>query len=389
MNILYLNDPSCVHSLKWISYFSNQKEKYNCFVIGQISQDEILTKSNLENLNQNKIIYLSPIADFSVTKFPRTINEFKRLKKEIITHKIDLIHIMFAEPNALWALGKKYFGVPMILTTRGTDVLVTIPNLIKKKHPFNFLLSVLFKNAFSNFDFISSSSSKQQNAVHKIAGNNKVQTEVLRTGVYMDKILADNSAFFVKELMNKKYIFFPRYMNTLYNHDFSLDAIQLLPEEIKKEYTMVFIDANGRALGYIGDIKKRMEAIIDVNFLFLEELTQITLFELSKRASLVIMNPKSDGTPVSAIEAMAVETPVILGPLDYDEDIFNEDTVWKLKNWSAQELTDTIVDILVKIPKDSIEQKIKNAKTIVFEKANTLKEVQKIEKIYQQLVDES
>ena len=36
-----------------------------------------------------------------------------------------------------------------------------------------------------------------------------------------------------------------------------------------------------------------------------------------------------------------------------------------------------------------IEQKIKNAKTIVFEKANTLKEVQKIEKIYQQLVDES
>lgn len=389
MNILYLNDPSCVHSLKWITYFSNQMEKYSCFIIGQESQDKILSQQKLSFLKSNNIIYLPSISDFSVTKFLRTISQFKRLKKEIITHKIDLIHIMFAEPNALWALGKKYFGVPMILTTRGTDVLVTIPNLIKKKHPFNFLLSVLFKNAFSNFDFISSTSSKQQNAVHKIAGNNKVQTEVLRTGVYMDKILADNSAFFVKELMNKKYIFFPRYMNTLYNHDFSMDAIQLLPEEIKKEYIMVFIDANGRALGYIGDIKKRMEAIDDVHFLFLEELTQITLFELSKRASLVIMNPKSDGTPVSAIEAMAVETPVILGPLDYDEDIFNEDTVWKLKNWSAQELTDTIVDILVKIPKDSIEQKIKNAKTIVFEKANTLKEVQKIEKIYQQLVDES
>lgn len=86
----------------------------------------------------------------------------------------------------------------------------------------------------------------------------------------------------------------------------------------------------------------------DVNFLFLEEIPQATIFELTRNASIVIMNPKSDGTPVSAIESMAVETPVILGPLDYDQDIFNQDTIWRLNEWSASELTDTIVEILEK-----------------------------------------
>ena len=212
---------------------------------------------------------------------------------------------------------------------------------------------------------------------------------VLRTGVYMDKILTENGTSFLDALRNKKYLFFPRYMNTLYNHDFSLDAIQLLPPNIKKEYTMVFIDANGRAVGYIGDIKKRMSNMKDVNFLFLEEIPQATIFELTRNASIVIMNPKSDGTPVSAIESMAVETPVILGPLDYDQDIFNLDTIWRLNEWSASELTDTIVEILEKTPSEVIEKKLLNAKATVLEKADTMKEVQKIEKIYHQLVNES
>ena len=389
MNILYLNDPSCVHSLKWITYFSNQKENYTCHIIGQQLQDKILTQTNLDKLKKSNMIYLPPIADFSVTKFTRTIKEFKRLKQVIKEHKIDLVHVMFAEPNALWALGKKYFNIPMVLTTRGTDVLVTIPQLIEKKHPFNKLLSILFRKAFSNFDYISSTSLKQQKSVLKILGNNNVANGVLRTGVYMDKILTENGTSFLDALRNKKYLFFPRYMNTLYNHDFSLDAIQLLPPNIKKEYTMVFIDANGRAVGYIGDIKKRMSNMKDVNFLFLEEIPQATIFELTRNASIVIMNPKSDGTPVSAIESMAVETPVILGPLDYDQDIFNRDTIWRLNEWSASELTDTIVEILEKTPSEVIEKKLLNAKATVLEKADTMKEVQKIEKIYHQLVNES
>ena len=152
---------------------------------------------------------------------------------------------------------------------------------------------------------------------------------------------------------------------------------------------MVFIDANGRAVGYIGDIKKRMSNMKDVNFLFLEEIPQATIFELTRNASIVIMNPKSDGTPVSAIESMAVETPVILGPLDYDQDIFNQDTIWRLNEWSASELTDTIVEILEKTPSAVLEKKLLNAKATVLEKADTMKEVQKIEKIYHQLVNES
>lgn len=385
MNILFLNDPSCVHGFKWMKYFSNQTEKYTCFVIGQQHQDKRLEDKIKHKLIANNIQYLAPVFEFSVSNFIRTSKDFRYLKQIIVENKIDIIHIMYAEPNVMWGLGKSYFGIPMILTTRGTDVLVTIPSITKQKHPFNQLLKVLFRDAFQNMDFISSTSSKQQKAVIEILNGKKVPTEVIRTGIYIDDVLKPSTTEIDNQLQNKPFIFFPRYMNTLYNHDFSLDAIAMLPKEIVEKYKMVFVDGNGKAVGYIEDIRKRMNSIKDANFVFLNELSQNELFDLYKKSSLVIMNPLSDGSPVSALESMCVGKPVILGPLDYDKDLF-ENTTFQLKKWDAKELADLIVYILDEQNIEKIRLLTEKAKVVVAEKADTIKEVRKIEGIYHKLV---
>jgi trehalose-6-phosphate synthase len=66
------------------------------------------------------------------------------------------------------------------------------------------------------------------------------------------------------------------------------------------------------------------------------------IWELYKRAELIVMTPKSDGTPVSGMEAIALGQKLILGPLKYDEDIFNQASCFKLKKWDTKELASQI-----------------------------------------------
>ena len=384
MNILYINDPTCVHGFKWISYFSNQTDKYKCFLIGQQHQDKKLDNLTRKKLSDNHIEYLPPVFEFSVTRVPRTIKDFQYIKQILIEKKINLIHIMYAEPSALWGLGRNYFNVPMVLTTRGTDVLITIPNLIQRKHPFYYLLKKLFIKSFNNIDFITHTSSPQQQIVLKLFTPLINKTAIIRTGINIDLIKKDTKDYALDLLKDRAYIFFPRNMTPLYNHELTLDAIELLPQKISDCYNFVFLHKNGTSIEYIEMIKNRMDTIQNAKFIFLEDYTQETIFEIFKNASLVVMNPKSDGSPVTALEAMYLEIPVILGPLAYDKDLF-DDTTFQIKKWDAKELADLITYVLENKNEEYIQNLIRNAKLRVKDKANTIKEVKKIEEIYKKL----
>jgi glycosyltransferase involved in cell wall biosynthesis len=111
---------------------------------------------------------------------------------------------------------------------------------------------------------------------------------------------------------------------------------------------MVFVGKDGGDLKYQQDLLNIFNQNLDLDIIFLPQQSQSEILFLILNASIVIMNPISDGSPVSAMEAIASNTPVILGPLDYDTDIFNDKTVFKLKEWSEDELSNTIIEILAK-----------------------------------------
>lgn len=334
MNILYLADPNSIHDIKWISFFT--EKNLNAFLLKRNHHANAVKSADLNNVTE-----VGSIADFSIFRFHRTISTALFIKRILRRNKIDLIHILYAEPNALWCLLRNFFGIPMIVTTRGTDVLKTIPESFEKRTFINILVSFLYKKSFLNADWVTGTSSRQLESIEAFS-TRKENMSVIRTGIEVRYVESDTSSF---SNIEGPFILFPRYIRPLYNHEFCLDAIEELPADIKANYKMVFIGKDSGEAPYQSYLENRMNSLKDVKFIFLPIQAQEAIIELNKRASLVIMTPKSDGSPVSAMEAIACGAKVILGPLRYDAELYR-DYVFQLNTWSASELATLIQHVL-------------------------------------------
>lgn len=330
MKVLYLADPHSIHDKKWIqalkSHGIDEKWLIRERHAGSIPE-EILSKT------------LGVIPDFSIKHLFRTLAFALKIKKQIKNNHIQIVHILYAEPNALWVNFHWYFGVPMVITCRGTDILKTIPRAFESKTIIDSLVSRLYKKAFNNASWVTATSQSQIEAVKKYTSRSK-NTSLIRTGVNLQELTTDTRSYFpLKD--DKAYILFPRGISPNYNHEFSIEAIKLLTEEIKRKYKMVFIGRDSGDALYQEKILEKMALLDGVEIEFIKTQSQKALFELYKRSSLVIMTPLSDGSPVSAMEALLCGKKVILGPLMYDVDLL-QPNVTKLKEWDVSELASEI-----------------------------------------------
>lgn len=376
MNILYLANPNSIHDQKWISYFSENNLDH-AYILPRI----IHSNHQSTELQRSGIKLLKPIPDFSILRFYRTLYTALKIQLIIKKYKIDIINIHYAEPNALWCLFRWLFKVPMIITTLGTDVLVTIPEAFSKKTLINYLVAPAYRRAFKDADWVTGTSKKQLTSVFEFSGRNS-NISIVRTGVNINRLLSDTSNYFPLNL-EVPYILFPRYIYPIYNHEFCLQAISQLPQEIKQKYTMVFVGKDSGDEQYQRELEELMINMKDVKFSFLSKLTQEGIFELYKRASLVVMTPISDGSPVSAMEAMICKVPIILPPLKYDQEIFGN-TVFTFQNWDPFELSLLITNILT--DGNFAKAYVEKGYVAVMEKGNFFKEMEKVRNLYQSLI---
>lgn len=341
MNFLYLIDPNSIHDQKWIAKFT-QDSKNKCFYLcrGHHYNKEFTERFE----NDFNIKFVATVDYFSFIRIGNSIKQLLMIKKIIKEQNIHLFHIQYAEPNALWALFRVYLGIPMVITCRGTDVLKTIPSHFAKKDIFNRLISWTYKRAFINADWITVTSQSQLEAVKKFSGRSD-KISIIKTGVNLKQIKADTSAHFPKEI-NKPYILFPRYIKPIYNHELAIEALKKLSSDVKQKYHMVFIGKDSGDIEYQNKLIELLEEDSGIDYLFLEKQQQAAIWELYKKADLIVMTPRSDGSPVSGMEAIALGKKLILGPLNYDQEIFNSNTCYKLKNWDTEELKDLIESLL-------------------------------------------
>ncbi len=381
MNILYLADPNSIHDIKWMSFFS---KSHTCFILVRQHHYELFNNAYCEELKlKYNINFVGTVEDFSIREFLKTRRTALEIKEHIKVNQIDLFHILYAEPNALWANFKKSFSVPMVLTTRGTDVLKTIPGFFNSYKPIKFLSAFFYKRAFHNFDHIVSTSIRQVSQIETLVGRSS-NSSVIRTGVDVDRIKADTSSFGRKELQNKRYVLFPRAMRPLYQHELAVKAVNMLPSRILGQFVFVFVDKKSNNEAYTNEIKGLMDENLLVNYEWFENLNQQTLYETYKNAALVVMTPLSDGTPVSALETMLCKTPLLLPPLDYDEDIFGEG-VQKFKSFDPVNLSSTIGRMLSEEDSLDLGLAYQNAMNL----GDREREMNKLKAIYQQLISEA
>jgi hypothetical protein len=375
MNLLFLADPNSIHDIKWVSFFS---ERYNCFLIARKSHLSSWTERDVDDFQQTyRVTIIGSVEDFSIRRFSRTYREAMKLNRWFRKYRINIFHILYAEPNALWSNFRQVADVEVkwILTTRGTDILKTIPEHFSKKDVLNRLVSFLYKRALKNYDHITTTSNGQVKNVQRIAATSRVQ--IIRTGVDIDSIMQDAGDFIPASLTGKKYVLFPRNMRPIYNHEFSLKAISLLPRDIIEQYSFVFVDKDSSDANYVERCIELMRSDGAIDFIFLERQSQQAIWQLYKNSSLVVMNPLSDGTPVSAMEAMLCRAPLILGNLPYDEDIFGDVTLI-LSSWDPNELAAKMTSVL----SGKIHMPVNEAYNRIVEKGNRRIEMNKLQLVY-------
>jgi glycosyltransferase involved in cell wall biosynthesis len=370
MNIAYIANPKSIHDCKWINVFST---KYNVIVVC----------SELDNssLYLNERVKVYPI----LTEFPYK-NILKRNKvlsalRDIIENEsIDIIHSMYAFPNAFWVNLIQFKN--HIITTRGSDVLVDYRNLFKHSNSFttnitNKFFIKQFHNSFNNAKYITSTSIIQQLVIKEFLKNEK-KLKLIRTGIDIDDFIkiAEKIHKTEKELI----IFSPRSMMPIYNIDIIVNAFSLV---IKKHSNIKLV--------IINDVPNEEYATTIVNLIAKLGIKEncIVTNKLSKKemirwyvnADLVVSIPKTDGSPNSVLEAMLAKKSLIMGDYDYDSQLFLN--IPKLKANTKEGLFVKMDELLNKPILPEILEKNYN---LVIQLANLKNSTEKIDQLYMDLL---
>lgn len=357
-----------------MNYFAEKKE-YNVFVVGESRYSEDL----VQELADKNMELLPSIVPFSIAHPLKNYQSVQRLKGYIRKYKIDLVHVLFATPYALWT---NYIKTPYFVTTRGSDVLVVLPELKKaplyKRLYFNWLYNQ-FKKAFKKAQKVTSTSELQQSKIKEMF---QVKADVIRTGVEVEQILQlDAEAHLPVQLQKKELVFSPRFMSDIYNISYQIDAIELLPSELLKKYTFLFIKGKSFNQAYFNTQLERLnenKMKRGLDFIILNYLTQKELWATFKKAKLTIMTPKSDGTPNSALEAMAARSPLIVSDLPYDKSLF-DNTCEKIALANPKVFAEKMEVMLRNPPsKEELNRTFETVKT----HGNRLVEMKKLEQLY-------
>lgn len=298
-------------------------------------------------------------------------------------HSVDLVHFLWGLDSVLWA---RDFNLPYIITTRGSDVLRGVPSMAHANFGFNtnYLRSKLsfyqHMLAYRDSSCITSTSVSQQEQIRSYFGIHE-RLRLVRTGVNVDEIerikISDRSSDTLK-------VFSPRTMKPLYNQEIILRGFKLFIEKFKK--SRLYMIDNCAGSDYSNMVRGLCQELgLDNSVEFLPELDKENMIREYRKSDIVIMIPETDGTPVSAVEAMLCKKTLILGSYSYDSDLFPPDIVFQLSENSPESVFN-ILKKIVSTPSEELKKRTEEAYLISKEKADTSKEMNKVIDIYKTIL---
>ena len=378
--ILYIGDPLSVHDIKWVSFFSLRPD-FETFFLVQESELKLLTEARRKQFADNNITIVGPIKSYSLWRFWENKSSIETIRKVIQERKIDVVHTLFATPFALWTPA---LNIPSVITTRGSDILVVLSSLQNQsglRGIHSKLLLSRFKSAFLKSGAITCTSQGQLDRINKIFNSN-ISAQIIRTGVNVEEIAQLKPSLKLPSIFNgKKIIFLPRYIQPIYRTELQLNAIMELPQEIRSQIAIILIKGSRVSADYYSKIEQLL-ASCGVFYHIFESLSQQEMWSAFKMSSVAIMTPKTDGTPNSALEAMAAKCPIILGNFDYDDDLFSEEFCLRMKTDSNSELSKLITNALSEYEEEKLERAFVN----ISNKGNRPTEMNRLLEIYSNLL---
>lgn len=382
MRLAFILSVDDSHNFKWIDYLS---KKHDIIII-----------STKENLDKDIFSDNARVTRYNILPQTYSYRHFRKKKEVVIqlkqileNERIDILHSIYAWPYSIWAYHTKFKN--HIVTTYGSDVLVDYqnrPTFLKEpiKSIISFLLRFELRKALNAAKYITSTSISQQEVVRKFIKETD-KLSIIRTGVNCDQFLDIYNSCAKQNIETT--IFSCRAMQPLYNIDVIIDGFVLLKQKLNHIPLKLVLINYCSGIEYFNTILQKIkDSNIEKYVTILPNLSFQELVQEYKNSDIVIMVPKSDGSPVTGMETLLAQKPLIMGNLKYDEDLYSENTVWKLDEITPESICNKLIEIL-QLPKDVIDEKTSKGFKSVMQYGNLDIEISKLETLYNKMLNQN
>jgi hypothetical protein len=300
--------------------FFGVKSGFNVYFLTEEENYKRMSSECKIRFKESNINILPPIGYFSIKNPISSLISIVKLNSYLKEYQINIFHVLFGSPQPIWFLFAPN-KVKNIVTTRGSDVLVLLKQVMNEGGIKNRILKRLLIAGLCKADYISATSSQQIEFLIE-CGVAKDKIKLIKTGVDIDRvqIQSKNDSLSTKK---EKFIFSARYIGNIYNMDYQIEAIKNLSKETLNNYSFLFSKSRGDNSSFFHKTIAKLESIEGLEYDLCEGATQNKMWATLKASSLVYMVPKSDGTPNTALECMAGRVPLIMGNLDYNKELFS------------------------------------------------------------------
>jgi glycosyltransferase involved in cell wall biosynthesis len=363
MKLCFLANANSIHSYRWIKYFADKGHE-----IHWIS----LQKNEFGNLKNVKFYLLKQYP----TKFLDIILNAIPVKKLIKKIKPDILHAHYAGVNGILAALSGFH--PFVLTAWGSDILVAGKN---------FLTKPLIKLALKRADLITCDAEHMKETMMKL-GVNPEKIKIIYFGVDTKKFCPGPKD---KELIKKLGIENCPVVISLRNLEPIYDVetlIRAIPFVLKGIPSVKFIIAGkGSEEEKLKNLAKELrisESVRFVGFIPNDELPKYL-----RTVDVYVSTSLSDaGISASTAEAMACGLPVIITKTGENEKWVKDGEGGYLIPIKNPEILAKKIIYLIKNEKLTKEFGKVN-RTTIEEKNNYYKEMEKMEKLYEEIAKKS
>jgi glycosyltransferase involved in cell wall biosynthesis len=378
MNLLYIASPKSIHDAKWINHFA----KMHRVIVICMKGEEIGSR-----LDQKIPIHAILPTRYPLLNLIKRIQIVDQIKIILRENKIDLVHSIFCYPNSLWAY---HTGISNhIITTRGSDILIEYNQKYSKPKNIHELISFallkfITRKAFRKAKFVTSTSQGQQKVIQQfISDPDKLW--LIRTGVDIHEFPYGPGKGKSSGLPIR--IFSPRAMRPIYNIEIIIKGVALLQSHYSGKQLVELVLLNYQTNSeYFNTIKNLLKELnLENSVTIMDSLTTNELIDQFHQSDLVVMIPRSDGTPISGIEAMLCKKPLILGNLPYDNDLFNLESVWKIPEFTAEALFLKMLEILT-LSEGEKNLKLEKASLLAHSHGDLKAQLKKFEALYEKVL---
>jgi len=279
-----------------------------------------LETEHIEALKALGIKIHDPIGAFHLKRWWLTMHDLRHLRQTLRREKIDILHAHYLGANA-WYAALSGFR-PLVLTIMGGGD-VTGPDWQPRGKRERLLTPYALRRA----DVVTAWSRVMADVVKPYCRPG-VPVETIHGGVDLTRFHPGPAATNLRDKLSlsaeDKVIFSARLMRPLSNITTIARAAEHVCKEIPEAVFVFTAPGEQREAKYESEVKE----ILDANGLrdrarFVKAIPHDEIADYYRLATVTVLIPSTDGTPLTALESMACGTPVVCGDIpDYDAKYF-------------------------------------------------------------------